>query len=155
MSKKIGIIHPHFQIEVFPSNIYPIAKKLIGGEVIEADFTLDILFNNHHKSAPNLKGLSIKLQMSNQKNFPFNDTSSKTLTIYTSEKPVQHNLNLKITFNSLFDKAIGVQTINRFNFRHEDGRNRIPVYYKLEASYLGQILGKKYVSTIGSFELTD
>lgn len=155
MSRKIGIIHPHFQIDVFPSNIYPIAKKLIGGEVIEADFTLDILFNTHHKSPTNLKGLSIKLQMSNQKHFPFNDTSSKTLTIYTNEKPIQQNLNLKITFNSLFDKAIGIQTNNNINFRYTDGRNRIPVYYKLEATYLGQILGKKYVSTIGTFELVD
>jgi hypothetical protein len=91
--------------------------------------------------------------MSNQKHFPFNDTSSKTLTIYTNEKPIQHSLNLKITFNSLFDKAIGIKTTSNINFSYTDGRNRILVYYKLEATYLGQILGKKYVSTMGTFEL--
>jgi hypothetical protein len=155
MSKPIGINHPHFQIDVIPANIYPIAKKLISGETIEADFVLDVIFNINHKSPTNIKGLSIKLLMSNQKHFPFNDTSSKNLNVYTSEKPLQHNINLKITLNSLIDKAIGFQSTISNNLSFSDGRNRVTIYYKIEASYLGHFLGKKYVSSLGSFEVSE
>jgi hypothetical protein len=155
MSKTVGINHPHFQIDVIPANIYPIAKKIISGETIEADFVLDVIFNINHKTPTNIKGLSIKLLMSNQKHFPFNDSSSKNLTVYINEEPLQYNINLKITLNSLIDKAIGIQAGNNHNVRYLDGRNRMTIYYKLEASYLGHFLGKKYMSNLGTFEVSE
>jgi hypothetical protein len=155
MSKTVGINHPHFQIDVIPANIYPIAKKLISGQTIEADFVLDIIFNINHKSPTNIKGLSIKLLMSNQKHFPFNDSASKNLNVYTNDKPLQYNINLKITLNSLIDKVIGIRSNNTNNIRYLDDGNRMTIYYKLEASYLGHFLGKKYMSNLGTFEVSE